>query len=102
MRAEMIRFAAQNARIGIVCPPGTRNGRSRSGSRRRSAPSTNGPEANDSTVADVMKPTSCCQLGNGRNTMRPTTNATISEISGTPRSVVRASAWGALPLRAIA
>ena len=53
-------------------------------------------------MAEVMKPTSCCQLGNGRKTIRPTTNVTIRLNSGTPRSVVLARRWGALPLRAIA
>ena len=49
-----------------------------------------------------MKPTSCCQLGNGRNAISPTTNATTRPTSGTPRSVVDASSCGAFPLRAIA
>ncbi len=58
--------------------------------------------ANDSTVAEVMKPTSFCQLGNGRKTISPTTNVTIRLINGTPRRSSAASASGALPLRAMA
>ena len=53
-------------------------------------------------MAEVMKPTSCCQLGNGRKTIRPTRKVTIRQIIGTPRSVVRASACGALRFLAIA
>jgi len=66
------------------------------------AASTSGPDAKDSTVAEEMNPTSCCQLGNGRNTTRPTRNVTTRLTIGTPRSVVRASTRGAFPLRAIA
>ena len=68
----------------------------------RSAACTSGPEANESTVAEVMKPTSCCQLGNGRNAIRPMTKARTSPTIGTPLSLVRARTFGALPLRAMA
>ena len=98
----MIRFAAQKARNGITCPPGTRNGRSCVGDRLRSAASTSGPDAKDSTVAEVMKPTSCCQLGNGRNTISPTTNATMQAEQRHAAVGRRASFLGALPLRAMA
>jgi hypothetical protein len=86
----------------MTWPPGSRNGRGSSGHCSRSAASTSGPEAKDSTVAEVMKPTSCCQLGKGRKTIRPTTKVTSRLTIGTPRFVVFASEAGALPLRAIA
>ena len=60
----------------MTSPNGIRNGRSWSGTARRSAPRVSVPAPKDSTVADVTKPTSCCQLGNGRNTISPTTNVT--------------------------
>ena len=85
-----------------MSPSGSLNGRSTSGIWRRIAASTIGPDPNDSTVAEVMNPTSCCQLGNGRNTIRPTKNVTIRLTSGTPRCVVRPEAFGALPFLAIA
>ena len=33
------------------------------------------PEPKDRTVAEVMKPTSCCQLGKGRKKISPTHEA---------------------------
>ena len=49
-----------------------------------------------------MKPTSCCQLGNGRKTISPTTNASTRLTSGTPRFVVFANEAGALRFLPIA
>ncbi len=83
-------------------PPGTRKGRARSGISCRSATMVRVPAPKESTVADVTKPTSCCQLGNGRNTMSPMKNVTSRLTNGTPRFVVLASDCGALPLRPMA
>ena len=95
-------FAEKKPRNGMTCPPGSRNGRSCSGSCRRSAAHTRGPLPNERTVADVMNVTSFCQPGNGRKKIRPTTNANTRLTQGTPRWLVRSSPSGALRLRAVA
>src|SRR3954470_5815791 len=97
-----IRSEEMNASNGMTSPPGHRKGGFRSGLVRRRAATTAAPGANDSTVAEVMNPTSCCQLGNGRNTIRPTKNARTRLTIGTPWRFVRARTSGALPLRAVA
>ena len=56
-------------------PRGSRKGRSASGSRLRKTPSESGAPAYISTDALVIRPTSDCQLGNGRKQMQPVTNA---------------------------
>ena len=65
---------------------GSRNGRSRSGSWRRSAARASGAIAYASTVAETMKPTSFCQPGKGRKRTIPITKLTAMLKSGTPRS----------------
>src|SRR5690606_42030598 len=59
-------------------PNGRRNGRSWSGSWRRSDSIASGPEPNDRTVAEVTKPTSFCQPGNGRKKISPTMKVRIT------------------------
>src|SRR6478609_10416570 len=67
---------------------GSRYGRSAFGMRLRNAPSDSGAPAYISTEALVIRPTSDCQLGNGRKQMHPVTNAAISPNQGTPRELV--------------
>src|SRR5690242_12995893 len=64
---------------------GSRKGRSRPGSRSRRAANVTGAEAYISTVAEVTKPTSDCQPGNGRKNTHPATHASAMETQGTPR-----------------
>src|SRR5450631_2955011 len=64
---------------------GRRYGRTRSGSDLRSAPRDTGANAYMIAVADVTRPTRLCQLGKGRKTISPTTNASRIETQGTPR-----------------
>ena len=53
-------------------------------------------------MAEVMNPTSCCQLGNGRNAISPMTKARTARPAARRCRVVRSRTFGALPLRAIA
>src|SRR5690348_2032875 len=92
----------RKARYAITCTVGRRNGRACRGICRRIATSANGPEPNESTVADVTKPTSFCQPGNGRKKMSPTMKVRMTLTHGTPRRLTLASERGAFPLRPIA
>lgn len=47
------------------------------------------------TLAEVMKPTSSCQLGKGRKHTTPVTKDMIRPNHGTPRRSVRANTFGA-------
>ena len=69
--------------------PGSRYGRSVSGSRRRSTPRASGAPAYIRTLALVIRPTSDFQLGKGRKHTQPTTNAVMSPTHGMPRRSVR-------------
>ena len=73
---------------------GSRNGRSWSGSRLRNTPSDSGAPAYISTDALVIRPTSDCQLGNGRKQMQPVTKAAIRPTHGTPRALVHSKIDG--------
>src|SRR6476659_6822115 len=76
--------------------------RGRSGSWRLRAPSASGAIAYTATAAAEMKPTSCCQPGNGRRITRPQTNENAIARNGVPRGEMRAKAEGIKPLRASA
>ena len=82
----------------MMSPPPRRNDRGRSGRERRSAEWASGPAPNDMTVAEVTRPTSCCQLGNGSSMIRLTMNVMIVATHGTPVLVSAATLFGALPL----
>src|ERR1700733_8116740 len=81
----MIRLATMNASGEITTALGSRNGRSAPGRFRRRAPMESGAPAYMSTLAEVTRPTSECQLGNGKVKTRPAMNATIMPNHGTPR-----------------
>jgi hypothetical protein len=49
------------------------------------------------TVADVTSPTRPCQLGKGRKQIRPTTNARITDVHGTPREEILLTPFGMNP-----
>src|SRR3954471_19751627 len=91
---RMSRLAMTNASGDMKPAAGSRYGRLASGSRLRNTPSERGAPAYMRTLALVMRPTSDCQLGNGRKQMQPTTNAATSPIHGTPRLVVDSNALG--------
>src|SRR3954465_10671254 len=95
----MMRLATTNASGEITEAAGSRQGRSAFGSRRRKTPSDSGAPAYMSTLALVIRPTSDCQLGNGRKQMHPTTNAVITPTHGTLRLLSRSKACGTYPLR---
>src|SRR5205807_10456241 len=95
----MIRLATMNATGDQNQPPGSRYGRGRSGSCLRRQPKASGAPAYISTLAEVTNPTSFCQVGNGRKTMRSMTNAKSRPNQGTPRLVVRSKRAGTYPLR---
>src|ERR1700694_1567869 len=95
-----MRLAHTNDSGARILAAGSRYGRGRSGSLRRSAASDTGPIAYISTVAEVTRLTIPAQLGNGRNTSIPTTKPKISEVNGTPRLSTRPRAGGTYPLRA--
>src|SRR3954451_10539961 len=86
---RMIRPETMKASGANTAPPGSRYGRSASGSRLRKTPNDSGAPAYMSTLALVIRPTSDCQLGNGRKQMQPTTNDVITPNQGTPRSLSR-------------
>src|SRR3954466_6326284 len=73
---------------------GSRYGRSAFGSRRRKTPRANGAPAYIRTLALVIRPTSDCQLGNGRKQMQPTTNEVITPTHGTLRPLSRSYQLG--------
>src|SRR3954447_7349131 len=82
---RMIRPETMNASGDSTPPPGSRYGRSAFGRRRRKTPNDSGAPAYISTLALVIRPTSDCQLGNGRKRMHPTTNEVITPAQGTLR-----------------
>src|SRR3954470_5704996 len=82
---RMSRFATTKASGASTDPAGARQGRSAFGSRRRKTPRASGAPAYISTLALVIRPTSDCQLGNGRKQMQPTMNAVITPAHGTAR-----------------
>src|SRR6478735_4417617 len=73
---------------------GSLYGRSAFGSRRRKAPSDSGAPAYIRTLALVIRPTSDCQLGNGRKQMQPVTNAAMRPTQGTARWLVHSNTVG--------
>src|SRR3954453_11981029 len=83
----------------ITAAAGSRYGRSASGSRRRKTPRASGAPAYIRTLALVIRPTSDCQLGNGRKQMQPTTNEVTTPTHGTARLLSRSYHWGKYPLR---
>src|ERR1700712_3397502 len=93
----MISFAAMNDRGAMTPAAGILYGRTRSGSALRSAASVSGANPYMITVADVTSETSDCQLGNGRNAMIPTMNATTVDTPGMPRLEIFDSPLGAKP-----
>src|SRR6478752_6188351 len=90
----MIRFAPQNAAGAITRGIGVLYGRSRSPSHFRSAANDTGANAYMIAVASVTSPTTEAQLGNGRNTISPMTNASRIDQLGTPRLLVSVSLSG--------
>src|SRR4051812_8297715 len=90
----MIRFAEMKAIGARTDGAGRRYGRGRSGARRRRAVSETGANAYMIAVAEVTRPTSDCQLGNGRNAISPTMNAMMIETSGTPFLLTCATGLG--------
>ena len=60
----------------------------------RKAPSESGAPPYISTVALVIRPTSDCQLGNGRKQMQPVMKAASRPTQGTPRELVHSNADG--------
>src|SRR6266702_2503952 len=91
---KMIRFATTKASGESTEAPASRNGRSHSGSLLRKTPNASGAPAYISTLAEVMKPTRVCQLGNGRKQMQPITYAVIRPTHGTPPPLSEASCLG--------
>src|SRR6476661_6882491 len=89
-----MKFAATNASGLSTEAAGRRNGRCRPASTRRRAPRATGAKPYMIAVAEVTRPTSDCQLGNGRNAISPTMNASRIEVSGTPRRLTLARADG--------
>src|SRR6476619_5569403 len=86
---RMIRPETTNASGESTWAAGSRYGRSAFGSRRRKTPSDSGAPAYISTLALVIRPTSDCQLGNGRKQMQPTMNEVITPAHGTARAFSR-------------
>src|SRR5262252_4319627 len=84
----MIRLEMMNATGAITEAPGIRYGRSASGTVLRNAPRDSGAPAYISTLAEVTRPTSECQLGNGSRKNSPATNARSRLTHGTPRASV--------------
>src|SRR6476620_9222808 len=91
---KMIRLEIANATGDRISAAGSRNGRSWSGRRLRNARSDSGAPAYTSTDALVIRPTSDCQLGNGRKQMHPVTKAAIRPTHGTPRLLVHSKIEG--------
>src|SRR6476659_3481770 len=95
----MIRPATMNASGESTSAAGSRQGRSALGSRFRKTPRASGAPAYISTLALVIRPTSDCQLGNGRKQMQPTMNEVITPAHGTARAFSRSYHAGKEPLR---
>src|SRR3954449_1785955 len=91
---RMISPEMQNPSGAMTPAAGSRYGRSASGSRRRNTPSESGAPAYISTLALVIRPTSDCQLGNGRKQMQPTTKEVMTPTHGTLRPFSRSYDWG--------
>src|ERR687885_161149 len=91
---RMISPETTNASGAMTGAAGSRYGRSASGSRRRKTPRASGAPAYIRTLALVIRPTSDCQLGNGRKQMQPTTNEVITPIQGTLRLLSRSYQFG--------
>ena len=68
---------------------GSRYGRSASGSACGRRPRDSGAPAYISTLALVIRPTSDCQLGNGRKQMQPATKDDDQAEPRHPRRLVR-------------
>src|SRR5262245_11573674 len=96
---RMMKFATTNASGEKTPPSGSFHGRSAFGRRRRNTPNDSGAPAYIRTLALVIRPTSDCQLGNGRKHMQPTTNANRTPNHGTPRALSRSKIVGTYPLR---
>src|SRR3954449_9839959 len=90
----MMRFEMAKPTGDRMPTAGSRNGRSWAGSRLRNALNDSGAPAYISTDALVIRPTSDCQLGNGRKQMQPVTKAAIRPTQGTPRALVHSKAEG--------
>ena len=80
----MTRFATMKESGASTSPAGSLNGRGWSGSCRLIAPKVSGTAAYPITVAEMMKPTSVCHPGNGKNMMQPITKLKTMLTSGTP------------------
>src|SRR5690349_10158462 len=91
---RMIRLEIAKPTGDRISAAGRRNGRSWSGSRLRNALRDSGAPAYISTDALVIRPTSDCQLGNGRKQMQPVTKAAIRPTQGTPRALVHSNGVG--------
>src|ERR1700755_3205142 len=91
---RMIRPEMANPRGASTSAAGSTYGRSALGSRRRNAPSDSGAPAYISTLALVIRPTSDCQLGNGRKQMQPVMKAAIRPTHGTWRLLVHSKGVG--------
>src|SRR4051794_23899211 len=74
-------------------------GRGRAGSWRLRAPSASGAIAYTATAAAEMKPTSCCQPGNGRRITRPQRNENAIARNGVPRGERRGKGGGVKTVR---
>src|SRR3954467_196539 len=96
---RMMRLETTNAAGEITEAAGSRQGRSAFGNRRRKTPSDSGAPAYISTLALVIRPTSDCQLGNGRKQMQPTMNDVITPTQGPRASLSRSNHTGKYPLR---
>src|SRR5579863_3812476 len=81
----MISQAKMNASGDIQTAPGIRYGRSASGTCLRNAPRDSGAPEYISTEAEVTRPTSCFQLGNGSRNSSPSRNDRMRLTQGTPR-----------------
>src|SRR3954453_6724443 len=91
---RMIRPETMNASGAMTPAAGTRYGRSAFGSCLRKTPSASGAPAYISTLALVIRPTSDCQLGNGKKQMQPTMNDVITPTHGTLRPLSRSYQLG--------
>src|ERR1700733_1599696 len=80
----MISQAKMNASGARTVAPGIRYGRGASGTCLRKALRASGAPAYISTDAEVTRPTSDFQLGNGSRNSRPSKNARIRLNHGTP------------------
>src|SRR2546421_11605501 len=90
----MISFAAMKLTGASTVAAGSRYGRRRPVSALRKASNATGAKPYMIIVAEVMKLTNSCQLGNGRKQITPTTKLRKTEPSGTPRSLILLSGRG--------